>query len=158
MQAVSNAQVIRLLEQIGNHYRANIASPFIRPALMQLPLDPQDLVQVEMFTQKQGQYLGFDLEELYRQIAASARFVSMVRHDLLPVLRNRLGGGATEQQKVFRDMAVNNFGSNLKVFADLINELYVVLVDLDKQESKGRRLPLYMQMPELVDIGRTLVG
>jgi hypothetical protein len=125
---------------------------------MQLPLDPQDLVQVEMFTQKQGQYLGFDLEELYRQIAASARFVSMVRHDLLPVLRNRLGGGATEQQKVFRDMAVNNFGSNLKVFADLINELYVVLVDLDKQESKGRRLPLYMQMPELVDIGRTLVG
>jgi hypothetical protein len=116
------------------------------------------LVQVELFTQKQGQYLGFDLGELYHQIASSARFVSMVRHDLLPVLRNRLGGGTTDQQKVFRDMAVNNFGSNLKVFADLINELYVALVDLDKQESRGRHLPLYMQIPELLDVGRMLAG
>jgi hypothetical protein len=157
MPAVSNAQVMRLLEQIGNHYRLNIASPFIRPALMQLPLDPQDAALIEMLTQRQGQYLGFELDELYRQIAASARFVSTVRHELLPVLRNRLGGGATEQQKVFRDMAVNNFGSNLKVFADLLNELYLILVDLDKAESRGRR-PLYLQMPELLDVGHMLVG
>ncbi|MDR3247427.1 MAG: hypothetical protein LBT39_01460 [Treponema sp.] len=157
MPAVSNAQVLRLLEQISNHYRLNIASPFIRPALMQLPLDPQDAALVEMFTQRQEQYLGFDLDELYRQIAASARFVSTIRHDLLPVLRNRLGGGATDAQKVFRDMAVNNFGSNLRVFADLINELYLALVEIDKQESRGHR-PLYMQMPELVDVGHMLVG
>jgi hypothetical protein len=157
MQAVSNAQVMRLLEQIGNHYRLNIANSFIRPALMQLPLDPQDAALIEMLTQRQGQYLGFELDELYRQIAASARFVNTVRHELLPVLRNRLGGGASGQQKVFRDMAVNNFGSNLKVFADLLNELYLLLVDLDKAESRGHR-PLYLQMPELVDVGHMLVG
>jgi hypothetical protein len=54
-------------------------------------------------------------------------------------------------------MAVNNFGSNLKSFADLLNELYINLTELDKIDSKGHR-PLYLQMPELGDVGRQLVG
>jgi hypothetical protein len=54
-------------------------------------------------------------------------------------------------------MAVNNFSSNLQLFADLVNELYVSLTELDKAQAKGRR-PLYLQMPELSDIGRMLVG
>jgi len=54
-------------------------------------------------------------------------------------------------------MAVNNFGSNLQLLADLLNELFVCLVELDKAEAKGRR-PLYMSIPELKDIGRMLVG
>jgi hypothetical protein len=54
-------------------------------------------------------------------------------------------------------MAVNNFGSNLQVFADLVNELYVCLVDLDTKEAKGRR-PQFMSIPELNDVGRLLIG
>jgi hypothetical protein len=155
-QTVGTAQVTRLLEQIGNHYRANVANSYIRPALLQLPLDPQDWTQIEMLTHKRAQNLGFDLDDLYRQISAAARFVSMVRHDLLPVLRNRLKGEESGMRKVFRDMAINNFGSNIKVFADLLNELYLALAELDKQYSRGR-MPLYRQMPELLDLGRMLV-
>jgi hypothetical protein len=154
---VGAAQVIRLLEQIGDHYRANVANSYIRPALLQLPLEPQDWTQIEMLTHKQAQNLGFALDDLYRQISAAARFVSMVRRDLLPVLRNRLKDKESGPRKVFRDMAVNNFGSNLKIFADLLNELYLALAELDKQNSRGRA-PLYLQMPELVDVGRMLVG
>lgn len=146
-----------MLEQIGNHYRANVANSYIRPALLQLPLEPQDWAQIEMLTHKQALNLGFDLDDLYHQISAAARFVSMVRRDLLPVLRNRLKGEEPETRKVFRDMAINNFGSNIKVFADLINELYQVLAELDKQNSRGR-MPLYLQIPELLDVGRMLVG
>jgi hypothetical protein len=54
-------------------------------------------------------------------------------------------------------MAVNNFASNLQVFADLVNELYITLVEMDKAEAKGHR-PLYLSMAELQDIGRQLVG
>jgi hypothetical protein len=54
-------------------------------------------------------------------------------------------------------MAINNFASNLQVFADLVNELYVKLVEIDKVDSKGH-MPLYVQMPELQDVGRQLVG
>jgi hypothetical protein len=82
--------------------------------------------------------------------------VAVTRRDLVPSMRNRFAGGSGPD-KVLRDMAVNNFGSNLKLFADLLNELYVNLVELDKKDAKGRR-PLYMSIPELSEVGRLLIG
>jgi hypothetical protein len=157
---VRDAQVIRLIERISEHYRTNISNRFIRPALLQLPLEKQAWDLLEILTEKteQYQYQGFHLDELYRQIAAAAHFVALTRRELVPGLRNRLNArGGAGPDKVLRDMAVNNFGSNLQLFADLVNELYINLVELDKIDAKGRR-PLYMQMPELADIGRMLVG
>jgi hypothetical protein len=157
---VRDAQVVRLIERIGEHYRSNISNRYIRPALLQLPLEKQSWDLIEILTEKieQYRYQGFHLDELYRQIAAAARFVALTRRELVPTLRNRLsGGGNSGSDKVLREMAVNNFGSNLQLFADLVNELYVNLVELDKIDAKGRR-PLYLQIPELQDIGRMLVG
>jgi hypothetical protein len=125
---------------------------------LQLPLEKQAWDLIEIMTEKieQYRYQGFQLDELYRQIVAASRFVSLARRDLVPTLRNRLPA-TSGPDRVLRDMAVNNFGSNLQVFADLVNELYVNLVELDKLDAKGRR-PLYMSVPELQDIGRLLVG
>ena len=156
---VRDAQIIRLIERIGEHYRTNISNRFIRPALLQLPLEKQSWDQIEILTEKieQYRYQGFHLDELYRQIVACARFVSITRRELVPTMRNRLSGSGSASDRVLRDMAVNNFGSNLQLFADLVNELYVCLVELDKLEAKGHR-PVYMSIPELRDIGRMLVG
>jgi hypothetical protein len=157
---VRDAQAIRLIERIGEHYRTNISNRFIRPALLQLPLEKQAWDLIEILTEKieQYQYQGYHLDELYRQIAAAARFVSLTRRELVPGLRSRLGGeSGSGPDRVLRDMAVNNFGSNLQLFADLVNELFINLVELDKIDAKGHR-PLYLQMPELADIGRMLVG
>ena len=156
---VRDAHVVRLVERIGEHYRVNISNRFIRPSLLTLPLEKQAWDQIETLTEKieQYRYQGFHMDDLYRQIVAAARFVSLIRRDLAPTLRTRISGGANNPDKVLRDMAVNNFGSNLKVFADLINELYITLVEMDKENSKGRR-PLYMSIPELTDVGRMLVG
>ena len=115
---------------------------------------------IETLTEKieQYRYQGFHLDELYHQVVAAARFVSLTRRELVPTLRNRLSaGGSAGPDRVLRDMAVNNFSSNLQVFSDLVNELYIGLVELDKLDAKGRR-PLYMSIPELNDIGRLLVG
>jgi hypothetical protein len=159
MLQIRDAQIIRLIERIGEHYRTNISNRFIRPALLQLPLDKQSWDLLDILTEKveQYRYQGFMLDELYRQIAASARFVAAARRELTPGLRNRLSGDSSSPDRVLRDMAVNNFASNLQLFADLVNELYIKLVELDKIDAKGRR-PLYLSMPELQDIGRMLVG
>lgn len=156
---VRDARIVRQVEQIGEHYRTNISNRFIRPALLQLPIDKMTWDQIEILTEKveQFRYQGFHLDELYRQIAASARLVSICRRDLVPGLRNRLGNNQSNFDRVLREMAVNNFGSNLQLFADMLNELYINLVDLDKQDSKGKK-PIYLQIPELADIGRQLVG
>jgi len=156
---IRDAQVVRLIEQISAHYRTNISNRFIRPALLQLPIDKTTWDQIDVLTEKleQFRYQGFHLDELYRQISAAARFVAVARREFVPSLRNRLGSSQTGVDRVLREMAVNNFGSNLQLFADLLNELFVKLVEMDKLDSKGRK-PLYMQIPELSDIGRQLVG
>ncbi len=157
---VRDTEVLRLIERIGEHFRSNISNRYIRPALLHLPLENQAWDMIETLTEKveQFRYQGFHLDDLYRQLAVCARFIALARRELVPTLRSRLGSGVriADSEKVLRDMAINNFASNLKLFADLLNELYVKLVTLDKEASAGR-VPLYMQMPELENIGRQLV-
>jgi hypothetical protein len=54
-------------------------------------------------------------------------------------------------------MAVNNFSSNLHLFADLVFELYQKVVEIDTATTvKGSR-PLYQTLPELFDISNQLL-
>jgi hypothetical protein len=159
---VKDAYIERLIDRIGEHYRVNIANRYIRPALLQLPLEKQAWDLIEILTEKndqyQYQYQGYHLDELYQQITAAARFVALTRHELLPGLRSRFGTASySGSDKVLREMAFNNFASNLQLFADLVNELFIKLVELDKIDSRGH-MPLYIQMPELSEIGQLLVG
>ena len=159
MEQVKDAYIMRLVERISEHYRANISNRFIRPALLQLSLDKDTWDQIESLTEKfeQFRYQGFHLDELYRQIAAAARFVYATRYEIAPTLRHRLSGlGSGGPDKILRDMAINNFSFNLKLFADLLYDLYVRLAEIDQVASKGK--PLYRQIPELADIGTQLIS
>ncbi|GHV85421.1 hypothetical protein AGMMS50230_10290 [Spirochaetia bacterium] len=154
---IQEASITRLIERIGEHYRSNISNRFIRPALLQLPFDNQSWDLMEDLTEKVPTQ-ALHLDELYREIMAAAHFVALVRRDLVPGLRNRIGrNDPSAPDKVLRDMAVNNFASNLQVFADLVNELFVKLVDVDKANAKGH-MPVHAQMPDLANVGRLLVG
>jgi hypothetical protein len=150
LDQIKDAQVMRLIERIGEHYRTNISNRFIRPALLQLPLDKTTWDNIETLTEKyeQFRYQGFHLDELYREVAATARFVAATRREVAPSLRSRLNNGSVGTgDKVLRDMAVNTFTANLNIFADLLKELYVRLVDIDVGGAKGKT-PLYQQVPE----------
>ena len=160
MNQVKDAYVLRLVERISEHYRTNISNRFIRPALLQLPLDKETWDQIEALTEKTEQfhYQGLHLDELYRQIAASARFVNATRSEIAPTLRNRLDNGSPNRaDKVLREMAINNFSFNLQLFADLLYDLYIRLAEIDVDGSTDNH-PLYRQIPELSDFGKQLIG
>ena len=158
LDRIKDAHVVRLIEQIGDHYRVNISNRFLRPVLLQLQVDKNTWDQIEILTEKMElfRYQGFHLDELYRQIAACARFVEVARNR--SSIKNKLTRLPEGPEKILRDMAVNNFPANLKVFCDLLNELYVILVEMDKQDAGDRHPPVYSQMSELYNIGRLLVG
>ena len=156
---IQDPQTIRLIERIGEHYRSNIANRFIRPALLQLQIDNQawNLIEILMERGDQFRYKGYEMADLYRQIAAAADLVFQARTNLIPGIRNRQSIGAmTGPDKVLRDMAINNFASNLHVLADLLHELFMQLVEADKAQARGRK-PLYAQMPEVADLGKRLI-
>jgi len=160
LDRIKDAQIIRLIEQISEHYRTNISNRFLRPLLLQLQLDKNTWDQIELITEKVDifHYQGFHLDELYRQISCCARFVESARNNIVPSLRSKLGSAPGGPDKILRDMAASNFGSNLQVFADLLNDLYLNLVEIDKSSATGKNKPVFTTMPELYNIGRLLVG
>jgi len=147
-----------MIEQVGEHYRANISNGFLRPLLLQLQIDKSTWDQIELLTEKIElfRYQGFHLDELYRQISACARFVETARNNLIPNLKSRIGAIPNSPDKILREMAASNFASNLQVFAELLNEIYENLVEIDKKSS-SKRPPVYTQIQELHGIQRLIV-
>jgi len=52
-------------------------------------------------------------------------------------------------------MAFSNYGGNVSILADMVYELYLKTVELDKQEN--RRGPVYLHIAELKTLGNLLV-
>lgn len=159
MERIKDALIIRLIEQISEHYRSNISNRFLRPILLQIQIDKSTWDQIEELTEKMeiNRYQGFHMDELYLQIAACARFIEAARSQMIPSLKTKLGGLPNSQDKILREMAANNFDSNLKVFSDLLNQLFLNLTEMDKAVS-GSKPPVYSTLQELYSINRLLAG
>jgi hypothetical protein len=161
---VRNPDVNALIERISIHYTNNVGNRYLRPSFMSMSLDNRTWELVASITEKYKFFSaqGFHLDELYDRIIALARFVYAARKETGPNLRTLLGGhagssGGKGEDRVLRDMAVNNFSSNLGILADLINELYVLTVDIDTKMHKNA-VPVYKNIPELQNLGRYLLG
>jgi len=159
---IKNPEIFTAIELIAEHYRTNISNRFTRRAISTMTLDPSTWNLIEELTEKgeNYRYQGYHPDELYQQILAMARFIYQARRQVAPNLRFLTSSPGADKvaqaDRVFRDMAVNNFGPNLKILADKVNELYVKVVAIDK-ESAGPRPPVFSQISELHEIGRYLV-
>jgi hypothetical protein len=158
---IKNPEIFAAVESIGEHFRTNISNRFTRRGISSMILDPGTWNMIEELTEKveNYRYQGYHFDEIYAQILAMARFVYQARRDLLPNIRALASGGNDNvggSDRVFRDMAITNFGPNLKILADKVNELYMKVVAIDK-ENAGQKSPVYTQMPDLKEIGRYLV-
>jgi hypothetical protein len=159
---LNNPEIIAAIDRVGGHYRSNIANRFTRRALTTMTLDAGTWSLIESFTERfeEHRYQGYHVDELYTQILAMARFVMQARKQIVPNLRHLAGTGApdrvSDSDRILKDMAVNNFGSNLKILADSINELYVKVAAIDKELS-GTKPTINSRLPELREIGRLLV-
>jgi len=156
---IKNPEVFSMIETIGQHYRANISNRFTRSVLSDLNLDAAAWVQIEELTERAEnyQYQGYHLDELYSMIMAIARFVAAARKQAAQTLRRGIGSDRLSgQDKVLRDMVVNNFSSNLNILADSVNKLFLKVIEIDKSEASERGA-VYQKFPELQSIGRYLV-
>ncbi|MDR2784516.1 MAG: hypothetical protein LBB83_01240 [Treponema sp.] len=156
---VQDPMILQMVEKLGEHYRANIDTRFIRNALLQISLEKSqwDLIE-DLTSANQLRFQGFMLDTLYRQLAAAARLAFLACRDLVPNIRNRVPvlGSNSGSERILKDMAVNAFGTNINILAQMVNQIFATLVEIDKADRKNGRRPLYTQMPELVDLIKTL--
>ena len=156
---IQDAAIPELILKIADHYNTNISTRFLRPFLAGILSDNEMSRRISDMTEHSEAYTaqGIHLDELYLQIHAISRFVYLVRTDIIPNLRLLAGsGGANDANKVFRDMAMNNFKANINVLADYINELYQRVIVYDKTQN-GKTNTVSKGIPALAEIGRYLI-
>ena len=137
---IKTPEVYSMIEAIGEHFRANISNRFTRGALAVLPLDNAAWGQIEELTEKTDnhRFQGYTPDELYVSILAIARFISMARRQVPQSLRYGNAGNLSPQDRILRDMVVNNFNSNLNILADLLNTLYMKIVEIGRASCRER--------------------
>lgn len=159
--AIKEQEIFSLIETIGDHYNKNINNRHLRNILLHMPMDKgtwdkiDRMIEISDYTRMQG----YRFDEIYDQIYAMATFISKTRTTVLPNLKSysASAGNVPDRDKLLRDMAISNFGSNLGILADRVNELFLKVIELDKDEHPGRKTE-YEKIPELAEVGRLLVS
>ena len=164
---VTDADLFGIINRLGDHYKTNIYNRYLRKALMNLQVDRtsweyiEDLIEISDYRKIQG----FTFHELYERILSIALFTAEAREKIAPNIKNIVGTGyetvfskegSSDRDNILRNMAVNNFSANLGVLSDMIHELYLKTIDLDKKGHKNKR-PVYTRLPELEKLGKLLI-
>jgi hypothetical protein len=160
---IKDNEALTLIERIADHFNNNLYNRYLRQAYGAMALDQQSWALIENLMDKSDYYRlqGYHYDELYDRVLALARFVYHARREIQPHLRSilqRSGGptGSSPNERILREMAVNNFASNLNLLSDLTNKLFSRVAELDEEDHKGDR-PMYRRIPEVQEIGRYLV-
>lgn len=147
---VNDPEISGMILRLAEHFTQNVATRFIRPLLSPVMSDSSVERRISDLTDNpmDAADRGIDLEDLYLQINAVARFINDVRVSVMPSLSRSLGsGGSTnDPQKIFRNMAVNNFGPNVDLLEEYTKELFEAVIRYDKSHSKGKAR--YEKIPE----------
>ena len=164
--AIKDAEVMVLMDKIKDHYHNNINNRFIRKALLIMDISRTTWENLESLTEKGDFYRtqGYNFDELYEWIISALTFIHHARTEVAPNLKAILSSGSTtvlgktirerEEDKILREMAIKNFPANLKIFADLIKELYNRVIKLDKIENSKK--PHYIKYPEVMELIKAL--
>ncbi|MDC7125376.1 MAG: hypothetical protein PQJ46_07405 [Spirochaetales bacterium] len=158
--SVTNTQICNIIDRISEHYQKNIANRYIRMSFSELSVEQRTLDKIENFTKTAdyAQMQGYGFDEIYDSIYAFAILIKKLRHEVAPNLRlmyNRYKPIGME--KIMMDMTIANFQDNLSLLADMINELYMRTIELDKLEAR-KVPPIYSRMPKLKEVGKMLVN
>ena len=156
--ATKDTAIFGIVERIGEHYKKNIDNRFVRDSLTRLTLERGDRDHINTITELPDyiRIQGFDYYDLYEKILALARLVRQIHREVLPNISRasrKIGGS---QEEVLRSMAFSTYGVNVAVLADLIAELYVKTVEIDKRDNSAD--PVHYHIPELKNLSQMLAN
>jgi hypothetical protein len=153
-------QVKGIIGDLGHQYHLFVSNQFINYYLMDAKISKSDWVDVEDLINSNKYYEaeGYDLEKLYEEILAFARFLTKIKGEVLPRIRleteSRLRRLAADNQILYR-MTMDNAPGNVKVFFDLVSSLYIHLKRLDK-EKNGEGKALFNKIVYIKEVEKLL--
>ena len=156
---IRDPQIEEAIKKLGVHYRNNIDNKYIKKAFNTLQLDTTTWELIRDLTKETDYPQEYRLDELYERILALAEFVYKARQNIVPTIRNLVdrSGSLSGNDKLMQDIAISNFSSNLGILSDLVYDLYLKTVEIDKRENENTK-KVYERTPELTRLGEWLMS
>lgn len=140
---VDDRVITEIIVRLGKHYTDNIATRFLRPLFAQILSDVDLSRHIVDLTEHSEDFVirGFHIDDLYLDIIALARFIYLVRRDVLPNITslaesNTKTSGA---DAVYRTMAFSNLRPNIDLLSSLLLDLYHAALEYDKKTAMRRK-------------------
>ncbi len=146
------------VDRMAAHYQIINNNRFIRKALMriELPYEFRNGMDTLLMGGETARMQGYTFEELYTAIIGLAMFVYKARTEVLPDLKFHISD-LDPANRIREQMAAENLKTNLAILADMVNDLYLQVVKLDK-EGHQKKPPVFQRVPELQNIGQLLTS
>jgi hypothetical protein len=143
-------KVKAVIDELIHHYHLFVSNQFINYYLMDAKISKSDWVDVEDLVNSNKYYEaeGYDLEKMYEDVLAFARFLTKIREEVLPRIKAEAEGRLrklTADNQILYKMTLDNAPGNVKLFFDLVSTLYVHLKRADK-EKNGEGKALYRKV------------
>ena len=152
--------IIEMIVRLAEHFNMNVATRFIRPLLAPVFSDSSVSRRISDLTDNPSELSehGVPLDELYLQINAMAVFIKDVRTSILPNMNSISNSGlksVNDPQKIYRDMALSNFKSNIDLLSRYTSELFEAVEVFDKSRNPAGK-SVFSKISENTETARLL--
>ena len=155
-----NQEVHDAISRLKKQYYLFSHNQFISYYLLASNIPKNDILDVEDLIDSDKYYVaeGYDLQKLYEQILVFVRFMQKVKEKVLSQIENdserRLRKLSHDDKVLFR-MTIDNIPKNIKMFHQLISELFIEVRKQDRTMN-GEDGMLFYQLPWLKEIEKAL--
>ncbi len=149
-----------LIEKLKDQYLPFIHNQFINYYLLDSDIPKNDWLDVEdlIGSNKYYEAEGHDLNKLYDQILSFSSFLTKIKIEILPRIKNEAAIRIRKMSidnKILYEMTLDNLPKNLKIFYDIIIELFINAKKVDKRIN-GEENMLYIKFPYRQEIEKNL--
>ena len=150
-----------LIEKLKSQYQLFIHNQFINYYLIDSDIPKNDWLDVEDLIESNKYYEaeGYDLKKLYEQILTFSSFLTKIKKEILPRIQNEAAIRIKKMSidnKILYEMTLDNLPENLKIFYDLMIELFINVKKVDKRIN-GEENMFYIKLPYMREIEKKLI-
>ncbi len=149
-----------LIEKLKDQYQPFDHNQFINYYLLDSDNSKNDWLDVEDLIESNKYYEaeGHDLNKLYDQLLSFSSFLTKIKEEILPRTQNEAAIRVKKMSidnKILYEMTLDNLPKNLKIFYDIIIELFINAKKVDKRIN-GEENMLYIKLPYRQEIEKNL--
>ena len=149
-----------IIDRLKIHYKLFINNQFIKYYLYDSNIPKNDWLDIEDLIDANKYYdaEGYDLRKLYDQLLTFSSFLLKIKNEILPRIKSEAAfriRKMSQNNKILYEMTLDNLPENLKIFHDILIELFINIKKADRKLN-GENNMLYPKLPYMREIEKKL--